>query len=388
MILHLRDLGRILRAMRVSLGRRIALLGGLIAAGAGLVVAQGPNADAARLASVVDEYMAHAAAAGGGLARGVSPDRVAGLSVQRAHEESAWAAGMVKKLADVHPAELTHDQWITYSDLLFDVTGTADADRYFWFVTPVTPYPSPLRVLTTPFESVQFKTATDAETYLDALNQVPIVIGGYEAKLRGQMQRGIVLPADEIQLVLPFVRTLVVEPPRSAFSVAASRVSALPGDAAVAFQRNVDDTIRQAINPSIQRLVTFIDTTYRAHAPARVGVSQYAGRRRLLPVSHSSAHRARNLTPQQIQDIGVAEIARLEGELDKVRVAAGFSGSFAEFRTFLKTDRRFFPKSSEDIGVTMMAAIRRIEPKIDSYFILMPKAPYGVSGSTNRSSSR
>ena len=89
-------------------------------------------------------------------------------------------------------------------------------------------------------------------------------------------------------------------------------------------------------------------------------------------------HTGLDLTPQQIQDIGVAEIARLEGELDKVRVAAGFSGSFAEFRTFLKTDRRFFPKSSDDIGVTMMAAIRRIEPKIDSYFTLMPKAPYGV----------
>ena len=148
--------------MSLSLGRRIALLGSLVAGGAGLLVAQGPNADAARLASLVDEYMAHAAAAGGGLARGLSPDRIAGLSLQRAHEESAWAAGIVKKLADVHPAELTHDQWITYSDLLFDVTGTADADRYFWFITPVTPYSSPLRGLTTPFESFQFKTAADA----------------------------------------------------------------------------------------------------------------------------------------------------------------------------------------------------------------------------------
>ena len=129
-------------------------------------------------------------------------------------------------------------------------------------------------------------------------------------------------------------------------------MDALPGDAAAAFQRNVDDTIRQAVNPSIQRLVTFIDTTYRAHAPAGVGVSQYAGGAdyyRYLIHQHTGL----DLTPQQIQDIGVAEIARLEGELDKVRVAAAFSGTFAEFRTFLKTDRRFFPKSSEDIGVTI-----------------------------------
>jgi uncharacterized protein (DUF885 family) len=364
--------------MSLRSSRRAAVAGMMLACGAGLFAAQGVNADATRLASLVDEYMAHAASAsGGGIVRGVSPERVAGLSISSAREQALWAAGMVKKLASVHPAELTHDQWITYSDLLFDVTGAAESDTYFWFVTPVTPYTSPLRVLATPFQAFQFATAADAQTYLDALGQVPVLIGGYEAKLRGQMQRGIVLPADEIQLVLPFVRTLVAEPPRSAFSVATTRLSALPSDAAATLQRSIDDTIRQAVNPSIQRLVTFIDTTYRAHAPAGVGVSQYAGGAdyyRYLIRQHTGL----DLTPQQIQDIGVAEIARLEGELEHVRVAAGFTGSFAEFRTFLKTDRRFFPKSSEDIGNTMMTAIRKIEPKIDSYFTLMPKAPYGV----------
>src|SRR5262245_21373606 len=157
MILQLLDLGRILRDMGASFGRRVAVLGVSVLFGAEILWAQGPNADAARLGSLVDEHMAHAAAAGGGLARGLSPERVAGLSFQRAHEESAWATGMVRKLADVHPTELTHDQWITYSDLLFDVTGTAESELYFWFVTPVTPYSSPLRVLTTPFETFQIK---------------------------------------------------------------------------------------------------------------------------------------------------------------------------------------------------------------------------------------
>src|SRR5262249_12381709 len=120
MIPHLFDLGHILGLMSASFGRRIAVLGVSVLFGAEMLWAQGSNADATRLASLVDEYMSHAAAASGGLARGLSPDRVAGLSLQHAHEESAWATAMVSKLADVHPSELTHDQWITYSDLLFD----------------------------------------------------------------------------------------------------------------------------------------------------------------------------------------------------------------------------------------------------------------------------
>jgi len=89
-------------------------------------------------------------------------------------------------------------------------------------------------------------------------------------------------------------------------------------------------------------------------------------------------HTGLDLTPEQVHEIGLAAVASLDAELDKVRVAAGFSGSLAAFRTYLKTDRRFFPKSADDIGDTMMAAIRRIEPKIDAFFLRKPVAPYGV----------
>jgi uncharacterized protein (DUF885 family) len=363
--------------MPLSLRRARVIAWALATVGAAAVLSAQAAGDAAKLTSLVDEYMAHnVAIAGGGLARGLSADRM-GLSLDAARAQAAWANAMLKKLADVRPLELTHDQWITLSDLQFDLTLSASADKYFWFVIPITPYSSPLRVLSTPFESFQFRTADDMATYLDALNQVPVVMAAYEAKLQSQAQRGIVLPADEIKLVVPFVRTLVADPPRSGFSVATTRLSALPAAAAATFQHSVDDAVRSVVNPSIQRLVTYIDGPYRAHAPTAVGVSQYPGGAdyyKFLIFQHTDL----DLTPDQIQQIGLAEVTRLEGELDKVRVAAGFTGTFAEFRTYLKTDRRFFPKSADDIGNTMMAAIHKIEPKIDAFFLTEPKAPYGV----------
>ncbi len=351
---------------------------GFAAVGAAVALSAQSSGDAATLASVVDEYLSHtAAASGGGLARGLSPDRMQALSLDAARSQAEWSDATLKKLADVRPSELTHDQWLTLSDLRFDLTLGASAAKYFWFVIPITPYSSPLRALSAPFASFRFRSADDTATYLDALNQVPIAIAAYEAKLQSQVQRGIVLPSDEIKLVVPFVRTLVAEPPRSEFSVAASRLAELPADARPGFQSQVDDEIRSAINPSIQRLVAYIDGPYRSHAATAVGVGQYSGGAeyyKFLIFQHTDL----DLTPEQIQQIGFAEVARLESELDKVRVAARFGGTFAEFRTFLKTDRRFFPKNADDIGNTMMAAIHRIEPKIDAFFLTEPKAPYGV----------
>ncbi len=363
----------------ISIRRLAGLAGGLMACAAVLraqAPAQGP--DAARLNAVVDQYMTAAArTTGGGLGRGVSASRVPVLSLDLMREQATAATAMLESLAGVHPAQLTHDQWITYSDLRFELTLASTADQYYWLMIPVTPYSSPLRSLTTPFETFKIANAADGQTYLDALIQIPALMAAYEAKLRGQAQRGIVLPADEVPLVLPFVRTFLGDPPHSAFSLDASRLSALSTADATALRAEVDDTIRTTVNPSIQRLAAFIDGPYRAKAPRTVGLEQYPGGAdyyRYLIRQHTDL----DLTAQQIHDIGLAEVTRLEGELDRVRVAAAFTGTLAEFRTYLKTDRRFFARSSDDIGAAMMAAIRRIEPKIDSVFLEKPNAPYGV----------
>jgi uncharacterized protein (DUF885 family) len=57
-------------------------------------------------------------------------------------------------------------------------------------------------------------------------------------------------------------------------------------------------------------------------------------------------------------------VARINNALDHIRTTVGFSGSLAEFKTFLRTDRRFYAKTPEEIGERMMAAIHLIEPKM------------------------
>jgi uncharacterized protein (DUF885 family) len=56
----------------------------------------------------------------------------------------------------------------------------------------------------------------------------------------------------------------------------------------------------------------------------------------------------------------------------------GFKGDKAEFKRFLRTDPRFFPKTPEEIGERLMTYVRRLEPKLDAFFLRKPKAPYGV----------
>jgi uncharacterized protein (DUF885 family) len=298
-------------------------------------------------------------------------------SEDQARADSAWAGGFLDRLHAVHADRLSHDEWITYAMLENDAVVQKDAAQFFWFNVPITPYASPLRGAVATLPAMPIATAAEQQAYLDALNRVPVILASYEARLRSQLQRGIVVPAEELRLAVPYVRGFGGPAATSQLRPQASAIAALPADVRETFGAQVDATLTDVVAPAVARLAAFIDGPYRAKAPPDVGLAQYPNGRayyQFLIRRHTSL----SLTPEQIHEIGLAEVKRLEGELEQVRRDAGFTGTLAAFHAYLRNDRRFKATSAQDIGDRMMAAIRRIEPQVREFFPLQPKAPYGV----------
>lgn len=356
----------------------------VVLASSTLLVAQqaGPRQtdEGRRVDALVRAYQADAsqgAAAGrGGSRLAVDPGPTGTPDTAQAHADRA--AKFVKDLDGIKVSALTHDEWITYGITRYNASIEAEEGAaMFWLPSLVTPYSSPLRTLTTTFDAAPLRTKADRDAYLAGLRALPATMKAYEVRLQGQVDHGVALPTEELRLVLPFVRSFAVAPPNSPFSVKAARLSALSSADQAAFQADVDRTITTTVNPAVEALATFIDGPYRTHTVKNVGESQYPGGAAYYQhLIH--LHTGLDLTPQQIHDMGMAEVTRINGELDKIRQSVSFKGSLAEFKTFLRTDPRFYPKTPEEIGQRMMAAIHLIEPKMPAYFATMPKAPYGV----------
>jgi len=312
-------------------------------------------------------------------ARRGATDRPPGVlpTLEQVTADSAWADAFLVCLHKLQPDRLAHDEWITYAMLENDASIMQDAAQFYWFEIPITPYASPLRAVTGAFGTLPLRTDEDLAAYLDALNGVPIVIASYEARLRSQMHRGIIVPSEELRLILPFVRSVGEAKATSPFRPAPERLASLDPATRSRYVEQIDATIGSAVNPAVERLASFIDGPYRAKAPAAVGLAQYPGGRAYYQFLIRRAT-SLTLTPEQIHEIGLSEVSRLEAALDQVRRDAGFAGTLAEFQAQLRTDPRFMAKSAEDIGDRMMRAIARIEPKVDAYFPIKPKAPYGV----------
>jgi uncharacterized protein (DUF885 family) len=346
--------------------RKLIVFAAAIATAPILLAQNAPVNDSAGLKALVTEFTAQPRA--GVRTLGVLP------TPEQVTADSSWAAAYLDRLRKLQPEHLTHDEWITYAMLENDASIQKDAAQFYWFDIPITPYASPLRAVTGAFGVLPLRTEADLTAYLDALNRFPVTLASYEARLRSQMARGIVVPAEELRLALPYIQGFSVRPAASPFRPAASRMSA---DVQARFLGQIDETIATVVNPAVDGLAAFIDGPYREKAPKSVGLAQFPGGRAYYDFL-IRRHTSLPLTAEQIHEIGVAEVTRLEAELEAVRKAAKFPGTFAEFRAYLRDDRRFRAASAADIGDRMMKAIARIEPQVREFFPLRPKAEYGV----------
>ena len=84
------------------------------------------------------------------------------------------------------------------------------------------------------------------------------------------------------------------------------------------------------------------------------------------------------LTPKEIHEIGLREVARIRGEMEKVKVQAGFAGTLPEFFAFLRHDPRFYCADEQQLLNEYRATAKRIDPTLVKLFRTLPRIPYGV----------
>ncbi|HLZ90795.1 MAG TPA: DUF885 domain-containing protein [Candidatus Acidoferrum sp.] len=129
--------------------------------------------------------------------------------------------------------------------------------------------------------------------------------------------------------------------------------------------------------PAFHRLHDYVATTYLPACRDNIaatslpnGAADYA--------FHVRWQTTTNLAPQQIHEIGLAEVKRIRGEMDKVIASTKFQGSFHEFTEFLRHDPRFYYDNAEDLVNGYRIIAKRVDPGLAHLFGKLPRLPYGI----------
>jgi prolyl oligopeptidase len=135
--------------------------------------------------------------------------------------------------------------------------------------------------------------------------------------------------------------------------------------------------IATKIVPAYQRLQQFVEREYLPQCRTTVGLwDTPQGRQRYAELTRF--YTTTDLTPDQVHEIGLQEVARIRSEMLQVIARTDFKGSFDEFLTYLRTDPKFRYTDPQQLLTAYEAMAKRIDPLLPQYFGKLPRMPYGV----------
>jgi uncharacterized protein (DUF885 family) len=298
-------------------------------------------------------------------------------SYERAAADAAFAREILGRLDGIDPAALSEDERLTRAILRRRLQMEIEGLPFFWHRFPVTPYNSRVFQTNEVFKEFVFRDASDARHYARLLRAFARFVDAMTSVVAEQRGRGILIARPELPLVRSAFGALMREGGASPFAPADARLAALSPAERTAAHEDIAAAIAQAVNPALQRLLTLIGSDYESAAPEAIGIGHYPGGSdayRYFMRLHTSI----DLAPEDVHMLGLREIERIERELEQIRQEVGFRGTREEFHRFLKTDARFFERSSDAIRERLAGHVKKIEPHLDRFFAGRPAAPYGV----------
>lgn len=290
--------------------------------------------------------------------------------------------GQLKALAGFDKAKLEPKDRVSYSMLKLDLEQNLAGERFPEWMQPISQIgglPNFLAQMGTGQSIQPFKTTKDYDDWLKRLAKAPPIFDGTIANMRDGLKAGVTQPRAVMDKVLPQLTALAVtDPEKSLFwGPIKNFPDAVPAPDRERITARMRELLSTRVLPAYGRLLAFVRDEYTPKARASTAWSA-------LPDGKAwYAHRVRQsttlaLTPDEIHDIGLKEVARILGEMEGVRKQVGFEGDLKAFFKHLQDDPKYYFTRPEDL----LAGYRDLQKKINGLtpklFDIQPKADYEV----------
>ncbi len=230
-------------------------------------------------------------------------------------------------------------------------------------------------------DQVPLATVQDYENYLSRLRQFPRVFDEWIALMRRGLARGMTPPRVAIAGVDATAAAHAVATPEESvlFKPFADFPATFAGRRARAAAGGWPQggRARRCCPPTGASATSCATSTCRRAATTLAAADLPDGREyyRYL-IRHFTTL---DMTPEAIHELGLAQVARIRGEMDGVMKKTGFTGDFAAFLQFLRTDPRFYAKSAEELLKEASFIAKQMDGKLPALFHRLPRQPYGVA---------
>lgn len=303
------------------------------------------------------------------------PDASAGAHTRAGAEDAVF----MERLAAIDRAALSEEDQLNYDLFQFVISNRLGVARFKnWRIPMLSDYGFHNGIIRM-YEDMPMASVADYENYIHRLEGVADYFAQNMANMRLGLADGFVMQRAIMDNIVPSIAAHIVDDP--ADSAFYAPFLAMPETIAMADQARLMAAAKAAIAagvvPAYRNFHAFFTGEYMAAARETLGATDlpdgdayYRNRVRYYTTL--------NITPEDVHQLGLAEVARIRGEMQAIIDQLGFDGSFDEFLTFLRTDPRFYVTEPEQLLKEASWIAKKIDAQLPKLFGTLPRMPYGV----------
>jgi uncharacterized protein (DUF885 family) len=288
----------------------------------------------------------------------------------------------LQRLAAIDRAALDDQQRLSHSMLTRALKTDLEALRFPDHLVPLNQFnsvPSSFAQLGSGRSTQRFRSTRDYDDFLGRIDGFERWVDTAIANMRRGIELGIVQPRALMEKVIPQLEAHIVENPDESIFFRPLQdfpdaVSAADRDRLTTAYRT---TIRGRIVPAYRKLRDFVRDEYLEKTRSTSGLTA-------LPDGDAwyrhrvAASTTTELTPEQIHELGLAEVARIHNAMNHLRETVGFKGDLHAFFAHLESAPHFYFSSDEEMLRAYHDRKARISSTLPRLFSSMPKADFVI----------
>lgn len=301
-------------------------------------------------------------------------DQSSDLSLQRIHDDLQMQQDFLERFSAIDTTGFPVQEALNQRLMVRDLEENLDNAKFENWLMPVNQM-SGIHLMAGQFPAMlSFDSAQDFADYNKRMRALPKMLDDTLDLMRSGMEKGLMPPAFLLEKV--GVQASGMAAQNAAESPFAQPLGRFPEDLSEEDRERITSellaTIEEAITPAYERFAAFVADEYAPAGRTEFGMwslpdgeARYAAR--------VASTTTTTMDPEEIHQLGLSEVARIEGEMAAIGRDLGFE-DFGEFKEHISGNKELLAKSPDQIVEIYTKHIDRMYERLPELFGRLPQA--------------
>ena len=291
---------------------------------------------------------------------------------------------LLQRLAKINVDELPENEQVTYRLFKYERQAEAKSYQQLDHFFPLTYYSGFHSYFAGAPANMSFLTKQDYDNYMISLADFPRYNQEHIEDLTTAVDKGYTHYCESFKNYHKSIsKHLVSDVKDSDFWGPLAKMPANFSDADKAsYRQQAKKLITEKVIPEYQRFYDFFTKKYMTNCRKVAGINSIEGGQAYYDYL-IEYYTTTDLTADEIHQIGLDEVKRIQAEMRDIIKAVGFTGSFDEFIEFLRTDERFYTDSALDLIEKASYITRKAAAQLPKWFSVLPRGTFDIKSSPN-----